>query len=69
MATGLTQHCPGFDFLPHVYPGRTRTEICWRISDHFPLWAEFGAGEVDVSATSTSLEMQPELRSTNISPP
>ena len=37
-----TGRAGGFNFLPHVYPGRTRTEVSWRISDHYPLWAEFG---------------------------
>jgi endonuclease/exonuclease/phosphatase family metal-dependent hydrolase len=34
----------GFDFLPHVYTGTglTRSSISYRISDHFPLWVEFG---------------------------
>jgi endonuclease/exonuclease/phosphatase family metal-dependent hydrolase len=32
----------GFDFLPHVYPGSDRTSVSWRISDHYPLWVEFG---------------------------
>jgi endonuclease/exonuclease/phosphatase family metal-dependent hydrolase len=36
-----TGHAGGFDFLPHTYPGMTRTEVSWRISDHYPLWAEF----------------------------
>lgn len=32
-----------FDFVPVVYPtsGLTRQQISWRISDHYPLWAEF----------------------------
>jgi endonuclease/exonuclease/phosphatase family metal-dependent hydrolase len=36
-----TGHAGGFDFLPHTHPGMTRTEVSWRISDHYPLWAEF----------------------------
>mgnify|MGYP000110830950 CR=1 FL=1 len=36
-----TGRAGGFDFLPHVYSERTRTEISWRISDHYPLWVEF----------------------------
>lgn len=36
-----TGRAGGFDFLPHVYPQHTRTEISWRISDHYPLWVEF----------------------------
>jgi endonuclease/exonuclease/phosphatase family metal-dependent hydrolase len=33
-----------FDFLPHVYTDRnlTKNSISYRISDHYPLWAEFG---------------------------
>lgn len=30
-----------FDFVPHAYKGNTRTALSWRISDHYPLWAEF----------------------------
>ena len=34
------------DFLPYVYrdQGLTKQAISYRISDHFPLWAEFGLG-------------------------
>jgi len=34
----------GFDFLPRVYTGTalTRNSISYRISDHYPLWVEFG---------------------------
>ncbi|MGM9474236.1 endonuclease/exonuclease/phosphatase family protein [Pseudarthrobacter sp. YS3] len=40
---GLTygQRAGTFDFIPHVYRGLTRSEVSWRISDHFPLWCEF----------------------------
>ncbi|HKJ95647.1 MAG TPA: hypothetical protein VKA32_08470, partial [Gammaproteobacteria bacterium] len=33
-----------FDFLPHVYAETTlsRRSISYRVSDHFPLWMEFG---------------------------
>jgi len=33
-----------FDFQPLVYGelGLNRNSLSWRISDHFPLWAEFG---------------------------
>jgi hypothetical protein len=33
-----------FDFLPHVYTGTglTKNSISHRISDHYPLWVEFG---------------------------
>jgi hypothetical protein len=33
-------HAGGFGFLPDTYPGMTRTEVSWRISDHYPLWAD-----------------------------
>lgn len=36
-----TQRAGSFDFIPHVFPGLTRTSISWRISDHYPLWVEF----------------------------
>lgn len=29
-------------FIPHVLTGLTKTEISWRISDHYPLWMGFG---------------------------
>jgi len=32
------------DFLPHVFPGLTKTQVSWRVSDHYPLWVEFGLG-------------------------
>jgi hypothetical protein len=33
-----------FDFLPHVYTetGLTKNSISHRMSDHYPLWVEFG---------------------------
>jgi endonuclease/exonuclease/phosphatase family metal-dependent hydrolase len=33
----------GFDFTKTLYKGRslTKNQISWRISDHYPLWAEF----------------------------
>lgn len=36
-----THHAGSFDFVPHMYPGLTKTELSWRVSDHYPLWAEF----------------------------
>ena len=30
-----------FDFTKHVMPGMAKVPLSWRISDHFPLWAEF----------------------------
>ncbi|SDK94090.1 hypothetical protein SAMN04487916_104168 [Arthrobacter sp. ov407] len=35
------QRAGTFDFIPHVFPGLTRSEVSWRISDHYPLWCEF----------------------------
>jgi endonuclease/exonuclease/phosphatase family metal-dependent hydrolase len=37
----FTHHAGMFDFLSHVFPGLTKTEVSWRISDHYPLWVEF----------------------------
>ncbi len=31
----------GFDFVPHLMKTLSRNELSWRISDHYPLWAEF----------------------------
>ena len=36
-----THRAGSFDFIPHVFPGLTRTSVSWRISDHYPLWVEF----------------------------
>jgi hypothetical protein len=36
-----THRAGSFDFIPHIMQGLTRTEISWRISDHYPLWVEF----------------------------
>ena len=32
-----------FDFLPHVYTDQdlSKNSISFRLSDHYPLWAEF----------------------------
>ena len=39
----------GFDFLPFVYSDKnlSRNSISHRISDHYPLWAEFGRSDGD----------------------
>lgn len=29
------------NILPHIMTGLTKNEVSWRISDHYPLWAEF----------------------------
>ncbi|XAS69918.1 endonuclease/exonuclease/phosphatase family protein (plasmid) [Micrococcaceae bacterium Sec5.7] len=43
---GLTygQRAGSFDFIPHVFRDLTRSEVSWRISDHYPLWCEFLLG-------------------------
>ena len=35
------QGAGSFDFIPHIFRDKTRTEVSWRISDHYPLWCEF----------------------------
>ena len=35
------RHAGSFDFLAHVYHSLKRRDVSWRISDHYPLWAEF----------------------------
>lgn len=35
------QRAGSFDFIPHIMTGLTKNEISWRVSDHYPLWAEF----------------------------
>jgi endonuclease/exonuclease/phosphatase family metal-dependent hydrolase len=40
----LTLECSGagnFDFVPHLIGKDTKTELSWRISDHYPLYCEF----------------------------
>jgi exonuclease III len=43
MLTGLTYDgvAGSFDFLPFAFAGKTKAEVSWRISDHYPLWIEF----------------------------
>ena len=36
-----TQRAGSIDFIPHVFAGLKRRDVSWRISDHYPLWAEF----------------------------
>ena len=31
----------GFDFVPLLEAGKTKTELSWKLSDHYPLWVEF----------------------------
>lgn len=35
------QRAGSFDFIPHVLSDLTRSEVSWRISDHYPFWCEF----------------------------
>jgi endonuclease/exonuclease/phosphatase family metal-dependent hydrolase len=40
----LALTCTGagsFDFVPELQGELTKTELSWRISDHYPLWCEF----------------------------
>ena len=39
-----TKRAGSFDFVPHCYPQLTKAEMSFRISDHYPLWAEFKVG-------------------------
>jgi endonuclease/exonuclease/phosphatase family metal-dependent hydrolase len=32
----------GFDFVPELTDGMTRQQLSWHVSDHYPLWVEFG---------------------------
>lgn len=36
-----TRRGGGFDFLPHAFQDLDKTQVSWRISDHYPLWVEF----------------------------
>lgn len=36
-----TGRAGSFDFVPHAFTGLTRAQQSWRMSDHYPLWAEF----------------------------
>lgn len=35
------QRAGTFDFIPHIFRDLTRSEVSWRIFDHYPLWCEF----------------------------
>lgn len=39
-----TKRAGHFDFVPHCYPDLSKNEMSWRVSDHYPLWAEFKVG-------------------------
>lgn len=36
-----THRAGNVDFVPHLIGDMTTTELSWRVSDHYPLWAEF----------------------------
>ncbi len=36
-----THHGGSFDFIPHALQQLTKSQVSWRISDHYPLWVEF----------------------------
>lgn len=38
---GYTKEGGNFDFVPYVMQDLGLNEISWKISDHYPLWAEF----------------------------
>lgn len=41
LTLAYTGRAGGVDFVPHLRPDLTREQLSWRISDHYPLWAEF----------------------------
>ena len=41
LSMSFTGRAGGVDFVPHVSSGLSKTELSWRLSDHYPLWAEF----------------------------
>ncbi|WP_226759409.1 hypothetical protein [Arthrobacter sp. SO3] len=43
MLKGLAYGQPAgtFNFIPHVFRGMTRSEVSWRIFNHYPLWCEY----------------------------
>lgn len=40
-AMRYTHRAGGFDFLPYALRDLTKSQVSWRISDHYPLWVEF----------------------------
>ena len=40
-ALSYTRRGGGFDFIPHALRDLTKSQVSWRISDHYPLWVEF----------------------------
>jgi endonuclease/exonuclease/phosphatase (EEP) superfamily protein YafD len=41
LSMSFTGRGGGVDFVPHAAPGMSKTELSWRLSDHYPLWVEF----------------------------
>lgn len=41
-----TNHAGNFDFTQVLFRDLSREELSWKISDHYPLWAEFQLGDV-----------------------
>lgn len=41
LSLSYTGAAGGFDFVPHVFPTLSKTQLSWRMSDHYPLWVEF----------------------------
>jgi endonuclease/exonuclease/phosphatase family metal-dependent hydrolase len=37
-----TSMAGNFDFVPHVFAGMPKAQMSFRISDHYPMWVEFG---------------------------
>ena len=37
-------HGGHIDFLPYVFPELNKTQVSWRVSDHYPLWVELRLG-------------------------
>ncbi|HEU0131854.1 MAG TPA: endonuclease/exonuclease/phosphatase family protein [Mycobacteriales bacterium] len=42
LTLGYDHRAGNVDFIPYLLGDMTRTELSWRISDHYPLWVEFG---------------------------
>lgn len=41
LSLSFTGRAGGVDFVPHVMTQLPKTELSWRLSDHYPLWVEF----------------------------
>ena len=42
LGSSLLCDAPGFDFVSVLQQGMTKLELSWHLSDHYPLWVEFG---------------------------